>query len=481
MKKQHLILAVACLATLITGCKSSEKPLAGSNWHVEDGVIVVNEPHRAAGQQSMLEFYTDPIPVVRVGFVGLGMRGPGAVSRFTHMEGVEIKALCDKYPDRAHACQRYLTNAGMPEAAEYSGDEGYKQLCERDDIDLVYIATNWQTHVDIALYAMEHGKHVAIEVPSATSIEDCWRLIDTSERTRKHCMMLENCVYDFFELTCLNMAQKGLFGEILHTEGAYIHNLEPFWDDYADNWRLDFNQKHGGDVYPTHGFGPCCQALNIHRGDKMEYLVSMATKSVNGLKIAKKKMGVDEFACGDHIVTLVMTKSGKSMEIQHNVFTPRPYNRLYQLTGTEGFANKYPVSGLTLRNSQIDRNALPDIPQLDEHDFVPNDVKNELLQYYKHPIHQEIEEKAKQVGGHGGMDFVMDYRLVYCLQNGLPLDQDVYDLAEWCAISELSAISHANKSMPVRFPDFTRGDWNKVKGLHFYMKGERPATKIVKN
>ena len=479
MKKQ-LILALAFVAALMTSCKSSDKPLAGQNWHVENGVIVTNEPRRAAGQQSMLEFYTDPIPVVRVGFVGLGMRGPGAVSRFTHLEGVEIKALCDKYPDRAHACQRYLTNAGMPEAAEYSGEEGYKQLCERDDIDLVYIATNWQTHVEIALYAMEHGKHVAIEVPSATSIEDCWRLVDTSERTRRHCMMLENCVYDFFELTCLNMAQQGLFGEILHTEGAYIHNLTPYWDEYADNWRLDFNQKHGGDVYPTHGFGPCCEALNIHRGDKMEYLVSMATKSVNGLKVAKAKMGVDEFACGDHIVTLVMTKSGKSMEIQHNVFTPRPYNRLYQLTGTEGFANKYPITGFTFHNSQIDRDALPDIPRLDEHNFVSNEVKNMLLEHYKHPIHQEIEEKAKQVGGHGGMDFVMDYRLIYCLQNGLPLDQDVYDLAEWCCISELSAISHANKSMPVRVPDFTRGDWNKVKGLHFYMKGELPATKIAK-
>jgi len=470
--KKHLILALALTAALFTSCKSSDKPLAGANWHVEDGVIVTNEPQRAAGQQSMLEFRAKPLPTVRVGFVGLGMRGPGAVSRFTHLDGVEIKAFCDKYADRAHACQRYLKEAGMPEAAEYSGEEGYKKLCERDDIDLVYIATNWQTHVEIALYAMEHGKHVAIEVPSATSLEDCWKLIDTSERTRKHCMMLENCVYDFFELTCLNMAQKGVFGEILHTEGAYIHNLEPYWDDYADNWRLDFNQKHGGDVYPTHGFGPCCQALNIHRGDKMEYLVSMATKSVNGLKLAKKKMGASDFACGDHIVTLVMTNSGKSMEIQHNVFTPRPYNRLYQLTGTEGFANKYPVSGLTLRNSQVDRNALPDIPQLDEHGFVPNDVRDALLQYYKHPIHQEIEEKAKQVGGHGGMDFVMDYRLIYCLQNGLPLDQDVYDLAEWCCISELSAISHANKSMPVRVPDFTRGDWNKVKGLHFYMKGE---------
>ena len=470
--KSRFFIAAALVAALFTGCKSSDNTLKGDNWHVEDGVIVTDEPKRAAGQESMLAFRADPIPVVRVGFVGLGMRGPGAVSRFTHLEGVEIKALCDKYPERAHAQQRILTNAGLPEATEYSGDEGYKQLCERDDIDLVYIATNWQMHVPVALYAMEHGKHVAIEVPAAFSIEDCWKLVDTSERTRKHCMMLENCVYDFFELTSLNMAQQGLFGEVLHTEGAYIHNLEPFWDAYADNWRLEFNQSHTGDVYATHGFGPCCQVLNIHRGDKMEYLTSMGTKSVNGLKLAKEKMGSETFGVGDHIVTLVMTQSGKSMEIQHNTFTPRPYNRMYQLTGTEGFANKYPVEGFTFRNKNIDRDAMPNIERLDEHDFIPADVQEQLMQTYKHPIHKEIEETAKQVGGHGGMDFVMDYRLIYCLHNGLPLDQDVYDLAEWCCVGELSGISQANKSMPVRVPDFTRGDWNKLPGLHFYMAGE---------
>ena len=469
MKKTvYILAAVLCGMLSMTSCNQPK----GENWHVKDGVIVVDEPQRAPGQQSMLAFRADPIPVVRVGFVGLGMRGPGAVSRFTHLEGGEIKALCDKYPERAHNCQKILTNAGLPEATEYSGEEGYKELCEREDIDLVYVTTNWQMHVEVALYAMEHGKHVAIEVPAANSMEDIWNLIDTSERTRKHCMMLENCVYDFFELTCLNMAQKGLFGEVLHTEGAYIHNLEPFWNSYADNWRLEFNQSHSGDVYPTHGFGPCCQVLNIHRGDKMEYLTSMSTKSVNGLAIAKEKMGSETFGTGDHIVTLVMTQSGKSMEIQHNTFTPRPYNRMYQLTGTEGFANKYPTSGLTFRNKNVDRTLMPNVPQLDEHDFVPDSVKNQMLQVYKHPIHKEIEEQAKKVGGHGGMDFVMDYRLVYCLHNGLPLDQDVYDLAEWCCISELSAISHANKSMPVKVPDFTRGDWNKLDGLHFYMAGE---------
>ena len=451
-------------------CGEATSSIANEKYAFKDGMIHFYEPERAAGQQSMLEFAAEPIPVVRVGFIGLGMRGPGAVGRFTHIEGVEIKALCDLEQANVDKCQPILTKAGMPEATAYVGPEAYKQLCERDDIDLVYIATDWLNHTPIALYAMEHGKHVAIEVPAATSVEECWQLVDTSERTRRHCMMLENCVYDFFELTCLNMAQKGLFGEILHAEGAYIHNLSDFWDDYHNNWRLDFNQKNRGDVYATHGFGPVCQALNIHRGNKLNYLVCMDTKSVVGLAKAKEKMGSTEFANGDHTNTLVKTEHGQTIEIQHNVYTPRPYNRLYQLTGTMGFANKYPITGFTFMPGQIPSEVLPKDAKINPHGFVSKEIKDAVLEAYKHPIHQEIEEKAKQVGGHGGMDFVMDYRLVYCLQNGLPLDQDVYDAAEWSCIGELSAVSAEHNSMPVAVPDFTRGDWNKVQGLKFYTK-----------
>ena len=451
-------------------CGEATSSIANEKYTFKDGMIHFFEPERAAGQQSMLEFAAEPIPVVRVGFIGLGMRGPGAVERFTHIEGVEIKALCDLEQANVDKCQKMLEGKSMPKAESYVGPEAYKQLCEREDIDLVYIATDWLNHTPIAVYAMEHGKHVAIEVPAATSVEECWQLVDTSERTRRHCMMLENCVYDFFELTCLNMAQKGLFGEILHAEGAYIHNLSDFWDDYHNNWRLDFNQKNRGDVYATHGFGPVCQALNIHRGNKLNYLVCMDTKSVVGLAKAKEKMGSTEFANGDHTNTLVKTENGQTIEIQHNVYTPRPYNRLYQLTGTMGFANKYPITGFTFMPGQIPADVLPKDAKINPHGFVSQAVKEAVLEAYKHPIHQEIEEKAKQVGGHGGMDFVMDYRLVYCLQNGLPLDQDVYDAAEWSCIGELSAVSAEHNSMPVAVPDFTRGDWNKVQGLKFYTK-----------
>ena len=446
-------------AVLLSACCSS-----GDGYRIKDGVIVFDEPAPAKGQEDMLLFAADPIDTVRTGFIGLGMRGPDAVRRFTYIDGAKVVALCDLEADRVVRSQEILAGRGKPAAAEYSGEDGWKQLCERDDIDLVYICTNWQTHVEMAVYAMECGKHVAVEVPAAMSVAECWRLVDTSERTRKHCMMLENCVYDFFELTCLNMAQQGLFGEVLHAEGAYIHNLEPFWDYYHNNWRLDFNQKHSGDVYATHGFGPDCQVLNIHRGDKLEYLVSMDTKSVVGLEVAKEKMGVDTFANGDQTSTLVKTRNGKTVLIQHNVYTPRPYDRMYQLVGTKGFADKYPNSAFAFEPDQI-ADAAAEYDNLSSHSYVPREVRDSLRAKYKHPIAKEIEEKAREVGGHGGMDFIMDYRLIWCLRNGKPLDMDVYDAAEWSCLGELTAASIANGSKPVKIPDFTRGRWNKVDGL----------------
>ena len=452
------VLFLAC-AVLLSACCSS-----GDGYRIKDGVIVFDEPAPAKGQEDMLLFAADPIDTVRTGFIGLGMRGPDAVRRFTYIDGAKVVALCDLEADRVAKSQEILAGRGKPAAAEYSGEDGWKQLCERDDIDLVYICTNWQTHVEMAVYAMECGKHVAVEVPAAMSVAECWRLVDTSERTRKHCMMLENCVYDFFELTCLNMAQQGLFGEVLHAEGAYIHNLEPFWDYYHNNWRLDFNQKHSGDVYATHGFGPDCQVLNIHRGDKLEYLVSMDTKSVVGLEVAKEKMGVDTFANGDQTSTLVKTRNGKTILVQHNVYTPRPYDRMYQLVGTKGFADKYPNSAFAFEPDQI-ADAAAEYDNLSSHSYVPREVRDSLMAKYKHPIAKEIEEKAREVGGHGGMDFIMDYRLVWCLRNGKPLDMDVYDAAEWSCLGELTAASIANGSKPVKIPDFTRGRWNKVNGL----------------
>ena len=439
----------------------------------KSGIIEVEVPARPAGQEHVLGLTTEPLDTVRVGFVGLGMRGPGAVYRFTHIPGVKIVALCDVEADRVASAQEILKEAGLPEAASYSGStEAYKEMCEREDLDLVYIVTDWIHHAPVALYAMEHGKHAAIEVPAAMTLDEIWQLINTSERTRKHCMQLENCVYDFFELTTLNMAQNGVFGEVLHVEGSYIHNLSDFWDTYWNNWRLDFNQNNRGDVYPTHGFGPACQLLDIHRGDRLKTLVAMDTKAVTGPKCVEQQTGekCEYFKNGDHTLTMLTTENGKTMLIEHNVMTPRPYSRMYQLTGTDGFANKYPVEQYCVRPGE---NAPKNInhENLTAHGAVSDEVKDQMMATYKHPIHVELEAKAKEVGGHGGMDFIMDYRLVYCLRNGLPLDMDVYDLAEWCSIVELSSISLENGNMPVAVPDFTRGHWNDVKGYrHAFVK-----------
>lgn len=449
-----------------SGCETSKNTVT-TNAAKGFQPIVMPTPARPSGQKDVIALTAPKLKTVRVGFIGLGMRGPGAVERWTHIPGTQIVALCDLRPERVEAAQQILDKAGLPRAAGYSGTEdAWKKLCERNDLDLVYIATDWKHHAPMAIYAMEHGKHAAIEVPAAMSMDEIWTLINTSERTRKHCMQLENCVYDFFELTTLNMAQQGLFGEVLHAEGSYIHNLEEFWNEYWNNWRLDYNQKHRGDIYPTHGIGPVCQVLNIHRGDKLNYLVSMDTKSVGGKEAVQKQTGSlpAEFRNGDHTMTMIRTQNGKTIQIQHDVVNPRPYSRMYQLTGTMGFANKYPIQGYALRSSQITSDVAKNHENLNAHNFVPKEVMEALMQKYKDPIQVELEEQAKKVGGHGGMDFIMDYRLVYCLQNGLPLDMDVYDLAEWCCLTELTGISLDNNSAPVVIPDFTRGGWNKIKG-----------------
>jgi predicted dehydrogenase len=458
-QKNRFVVAALCLLSVsIAACSQGGK------------TIVTKEPARPSGQQDVLGLRTEPLPVVRVAFIGLGMRGPGAVGRMTHIPGVEIVALCDVLEDNVKKANAILAKQGFPAAQEFFGDtEVWQQVTALPNVDLIYVATDWVHHAAIGVQAMKSGKHVAIEVPAAMTLDEIWALVNTSEQTRKHCIQLENCVYDFFELTTLNMVHQGLLGEVIHCEGAYIHGLQGFWDQYWANWRMDFNEKHRGDVYPTHGLGPVCQAMNIHRGDKLDFLVSVDTRAIGNPAYIKEKTGreVDNFRNGDHTSTLIRTAKGKSILIEHDVTSPRPYSRMYQLTGTKGFANKYPRPGYALDGGEIDAAVAANHENLTAHRFLPQGVQDTLMRRYKHPIVRDIEELAKQVGGHGGMDFIMDYRLIYCLQKGLPLDMDVYDLAEWCSLIPLTEISLDNNSAPVQIPDFTRGGWDKLKGLQF--------------
>lgn len=475
--------AMAFAASLMLGgnMASAQSLSPSTKWHWDKGTIVIDSPERPAGQETALGLTVPKMKAVRVAFVGLGMRGPGAVERFSHIPGVEVVALCDYEPARAERCQQILRKAGLKPADVYSGPDGYKEVCARPDVDLVYVATDWDHHFPVAKTALESGKNTAIEVPSAMNLEQCWELINLSEKNRKHCMILENCCYDWFELRALNMAQQGVFGEVLRAQGAYIHNLDDFWGAYWSNpendpdklgWRMKYNKENRGDVYATHGLGPVAQVMDIHRGDRFTTLTAMDTKSVHGKEYVEKKTGkkCDDYRNGDHTTTLMRTANGKVVEIQHNVMNPQPYNRLYQLTGTKGFANKYPVEGFAIDAAQLKATGnTPKVDDLSSHGFMPAAEKKALEEKYEHPIIKKYGAMAQKVGGHGGMDFFMDARMVYCLQNGLPLDMDVYDLAEWCSLAELGSLSMDNNSAAVAFPDFTRGHWNDVKGYkHAY-------------
>ena len=364
------------------------------------------------------------------------------MERFTYLENATVAALCDLYPEPVASAQALLTSRGCAPALEFTGPDGWKQLCEAD-LDLVYVAAPWQMHAAIGIYAMERGKHVALEVPAATTVDECWALVECSERTHMHCMMLENSCYDSFEMTCLNMARQGLFGELVHVEGGYCHNLAAYWDKYRDDWSMKFSAEHHGDVYPTHGLGPLCQLLDINRGDRLSYLVSMDSAAFAGEALAVKRYGSSaSFANGDMTSTLIRTERGRTILLQHSVMTPQPYSRLYRIYGTTGFANKYPTPGFVFDSGK---------------EYLPEAECQQLLSQYEHPLWKELSSQALSVGGHNGIDYMMDYRLVECLHKGLPLDMDVYDAAAWSCIVELSERSILEGSVPVEIPDFTRG------------------------
>jgi glycosyl hydrolase family 109/GFO/IDH/MocA oxidoreductase family protein len=416
---------------------------------------------------NMCGYAAPKIETVRIGVIGLGMRGSEAVARLSYIDGAEIVALCDKYPDRVAAAQKTLEKMQRPKAKEFTGEEGWKALCDSKDIDLVYTPTPWSLHTPIAVYAMKNGKHACTEVPAAKTLDQCWELVETSEKTKKHCMMLENCCYDFFELLTLNMVRNGMFGEILHAEGAYIHDLSKVHifnkNAYADMWRLKENIGRNGNLYPTHGLGPIAQCMNINRGDKFDHLVSMSTNDFTMNSLASELAAKDDFFRpyvdkpyrGNMNTTLVRTFKGKTVMVQHDVSSPRVYSRIHLVSGTKGCASKY-----------------PDPEKISfAHEWIKEQELKDLYEKYSPPIVKHIGTIAKDVGGHGGMDFIMDWRTIDCLRNGLPLDEDVYDAAAWSAVGVLSEQSVAKNGRTIDFPDFTRGAWKTNKPHDLTLNG----------
>ncbi len=423
-------------------------------------------PRKRAQRFNMSGYAAPKLDKVRIGIIGLGSRGPGAVERLSYIQNVEIVALCDQYGDRVDACQKILARHGLPKAVSYSGSkEAWKEMSERPDIDLVYITTPWALHTPMAVYAMEHGKHAASEVPAAISLDECWQLVETSEKTKKHCMQLENCCYDFFELLTLNMARQGFFGEIVHGEGAYIHDLLSAnfnKNGYAEMWRLKENFRNGN-IYPTHGLGPICQIMNINRGDRMDYLTSLQSADFLMAAEAEKRAKEDNFYAefvgkkfrGNMSTTAIRTVKGRSIMIQHDVSSPRPYSRIHLVSGTKGVAQKWPAPARIATG----------------HEWLKEEEVKALEEKFTPEIVKRMGEMAKQIGGHGGMDFMMDWRLIDCLRNGLPLDQNVYDAALWSSIAPLSMQSVANRSSSVDVPDFTCGAWETNAPVETTLKG----------
>ncbi|MFT4203163.1 MAG: Gfo/Idh/MocA family oxidoreductase [Chitinophagaceae bacterium] len=400
---------------------------------------------------NMCGYAAPKLDTVRIGIIGIGLRGSMAVERLAQIDDVEIKALCDIRQSQVDAA---ITKLDKQKPSLYAGkDDSWRQVCERTDIDLIYIATPWSLHTEMALSAMEHGKHVAVEVPAATTVEDCWRLVLTSERTKKHCVMLENCCYDFFELMTLKMERDGFFGDIVHCEGAYLHDiLESFFENGKryDHWRLKENAAHNGNLYPTHGLGPISQIMKINRGNRLTYMTSMSSSDFSLGKRNKEaatkdpyyRQFMDSKFRGNMNVSNIMTESGSTICLQHDVSSPRPYSRLHIVSGTKAYAQKYP---------------LPAKIAIGHYDFLNPDEFARIEQQYTPRLVKEIGELAKKVGGHGGMDFIMDWRLIYCLRNGLPMDIDVYDAVTWSVIRPLSELSVSKDSQPVTIPDFTMG------------------------
>lgn len=398
---------------------------------------------------------------VRVALIGVGARGSGHLSDLMKIEGVDIKAIADNHKPTADRAKATCEKAGLKVDFYTNGDLDYRRMLDRKDIDAVWIATPWSWHTKMAVDAMERGKHAFIEVPAALTIEECWQLVDTSEKTRQLCMMMENVNYGREELMVLNMCRLGVFGELLHGEAAYIHDLRGQMHEVehgTGSWRTLEYARRNGNLYPTHGLGPVAQYMNVNRGDRFDYLSSISSPAKVRNIYAKKNFPPDHkwnkmrFICGDINTTIVKTVLGRSIMVQWDEQLPRPYNRLNLIQGTKGvwggFPNRAAIEGVTKSTES----------------WTQRDDLAPIFEKYDHPLWKRMEEAAKG-GGHGGMDFIMNWRIIYCLRNGEPLDQDVYDAAAWSAITPLSEWSVAHRSQSIDVPDFTRGVWRTAKPL----------------
>ena len=421
-----------------------------------------------------------PLETVKVGVIGLGMRGPGAVSRLSAIPGVRVVALSDLFEARVNNRVKWLTDHGFSAPTRYfGGTEEWKKLVENPEVNLVYVASPWQMHVPMVKYALANKKHVVCEVPMVFTVEECWEIIELAEANRCHCMLLENCCYGESEMLALNLVRNNILGTLVHGEGAYIHDLRGLMfagNGYEGFWRLKWNAMHTGNPYATHGLGPICQYMNVGRGDQMRVLTAQSSGAfgmaeyaaahkaqLDELKATRKgsKYGMTDqralsgpWMRGDMCTAVIKTELGRTIMVQHDTTSPRPYSRINLISGTKGILKDYPL--------QIALDPEYKAPHLG---WCNQAQMKEIQAKYRHPLWRDSGEIAKRMGGHGGMDFLMDLRLCYCLQNGLPLDINVYESCQWSVLAELTETSVKNDGAPVEVPDFTRGAWRDLKPL----------------
>lgn len=437
------------------------------------GQILKNDvPSPAPGASYMGDYSAPKLDTVRCAFIGVGARGAGHAHQIAAIEGTEVVAICDLYEDLAQRSADKCKENGKGERHKkiklYTGGENdWKKMLEKEKPDAVFICTPWKLHAPMAIEAMKSGSHAFVEVPLALTLEEMWEIVDTSEKTNKHCMMMENVNYGREELIYLNMCRQGVLGELLHGEASYIHELRGQMNSVergTGSWRTYHYANRNGNLYPTHGLGPVAQYMNLARGeDNFKFMNSFSSPAKGRALYAKKNFPADhqwnqlDYNGGDMSTSIIKTNMGRTIMVQWDETSPRPYSRHNLIQGTKGtlagFPNRVALEG-----------GVPGGPD-NHHEWAEGDQLKAIFEKYEHPLYKRLGELARKMGGHGGMDFIMRYRIIECLRNGEPLDQNVYEGCYWSAVGPLSEASVAQNGAPQEFPDFTRGAWKTTKAL----------------
>ncbi len=446
--------------------------LSAASLYMASAVACSEEKEKTpSGGTYMGDFAAPKLETIRIAIIGVGARGTGHAKQLAAIEGTEIVGISDLYEDWVDRSVANCIEVGEGRhqniARYFGGEDDWKKMLAEVQPDAVIIATNWKNHAPMAIEAMKQGAHAFVEVPIAVTLEEMWEIVDTSERTQKHCMMMENVNYGREELLYLNLCRQGRIGELLHAEAAYIHELRFQMEEQergTGSWRTQHYAHRNGNLYPTHGLGPVAQYMNLGRGeDQFASLVSFSTPGRGRNLYAEKNYQADhkwnalDYKGGDLNTSIVKTSLGRTIMIQWDETSPRPYSRHNLIQGTKGTLAGFPTR-VALEGG---------VPGATEnhHRWAQGEQLEALYDQYEHPLYKRLGILAKKMGGHGGMDFMMRYRMVECLRKGLPLDQNVYEGCLWSAVAPLSEASVAQGGMPQKFPDFTRNQWQQTQAL----------------